>query len=278
MINLLNFNNWQILLASLSGSASQQCSTHTVSPLDVSHDINSSMIISLYGWKCLDKKQTAGENTVSALGRFVLIIWLFVVLIITSSYTASLTSILTVQQLDTGITGLDSLISSSLPIGYQNGKFTKKYLILELNIPESRLVALNTIQDYADALNRGPKNGGVAAIVDEKPYIDIFLSHYCNFRIVGQQFTREGWGFVRSSSFNLFCSFIRLHFGIPPIASQRSIIHVWYCKGNDYSAPLFFFTVVPERLPHCCRHVNSHPSTFREWPASENSRRLVQRA
>ncbi|TKW23135.1 hypothetical protein SEVIR_4G273600v4 [Setaria viridis] len=136
------------------------------------------------------------ENTVSALGRFVLIIWLFVVLIITSSYTASLTSILTVQQLDTGITGLDSLISSSLPIGYQNGKFTKKYLILELNIPESRLVALNTIQDYADALNRGPKNGGVAAIVDEKPYIDIFLSHYCNFRIVGQQFTREGWGFT----------------------------------------------------------------------------------
>ncbi|CAN6163020.1 unnamed protein product [Urochloa humidicola] len=135
------------------------------------------------------------ENTVSALGRFVVIIWLFVVLIITSSYTASLTSILTVQQLDTGITGLDSLISSSLPIGYQNGKFTKKYLILELNIPESRLVALNTIQDYADALNRGPKNGGVAAIVDEKPYIDIFLSHYCNFRIVGQQFTREGWGF-----------------------------------------------------------------------------------
>jgi ionotropic glutamate receptor len=136
------------------------------------------------------------ENTVTALGRFVVLIWLFVVLIITSSYTASLTSILTVQQLDTGITGLDSLISSSLPIGYQNGKFTKKYLIQELNIPESRLVALNTIQEYADALNRGPKYGGVAVIVDEKPYIDIFLSYYCNFRIVGQQFTREGWGFA----------------------------------------------------------------------------------
>ncbi|KAG2607990.1 hypothetical protein PVAP13_4NG293900 [Panicum virgatum] len=60
----------------------------------------------------------------------------------------------------------------------------------------SRLVALNTIQEYADALNRGPKYGGVAAIVDEKPYIDIFLSYYCNFRIVGQQFTREGWGFA----------------------------------------------------------------------------------
>ncbi|KAL5225152.1 hypothetical protein ABZP36_011791 [Zizania latifolia] len=144
------------------------------------------------------------QNTVSALGRFVLIIWLFVVLIINSSYTASLTSILTVQQLATGITGLDSLVASTLPIGYQAGKFTRNYLIEELNIPESRLVPLNTIDGYTDALNRGPKDGGVAAIVDEMPYIEIFLSDHCNFRIVGQEFTKEGWGFVCSSSFILF--------------------------------------------------------------------------
>uniref|UniRef100_A0A0E0E5D5 Glutamate receptor n=1 Tax=Oryza meridionalis TaxID=40149 RepID=A0A0E0E5D5_9ORYZ len=136
------------------------------------------------------------QNTVSALGRFVLIIWLFVVLIINSSYTASLTSILTVQQLATGITGLDSLLSSALPIGYQAGKFTRNYLIEELNVPESHLVPLNTIDEYADALNRGPKDGGVAAIVDEMPYIEIFLSYHCNFRIVGQEFTKEGWGFA----------------------------------------------------------------------------------
>lgn len=145
-------------------------------------------------------KLTSGQNTGSALGRFVLIIWLFVVLIINSSYTASLTSILTVQQLSTGITGIDNLISSGLPIGYQAGKFTKNYLIEELSIPESRLVALNTIQEYADALRRGSQDGGVAAIVDEMPYVEIFLSYHCDFRIVGQEFTKEGWGFVRSSS------------------------------------------------------------------------------
>ncbi|KAJ4760468.1 Glutamate receptor [Rhynchospora pubera] len=137
------------------------------------------------------------QNTVSVLGRFVLIVWLFVVLIITSSYTASLTSILTIQQLTTGITGLDSLIASHDPIGYQVGKFTKNYLIEELNIPESRLVPLNTIEEYADALMRGPQGGGVTAIVDEKPYVDLFLLTYCdNYRIVGQEFTREGWGFA----------------------------------------------------------------------------------
>ncbi|RLN12536.1 glutamate receptor 3.4-like [Panicum miliaceum] len=101
-----------------------------------------------------------------------------------------------IQQLATGITGIDDLISSALPIGYQAGKFTRNYLIEELNIPESRLVPLNTIQEYADALQRGPKDGGVAAIVDEMPYVDIFLSYHCNFRVVGQEFTKEGWGFA----------------------------------------------------------------------------------
>ncbi|XP_010276016.1 PREDICTED: glutamate receptor 3.4-like [Nelumbo nucifera] len=137
------------------------------------------------------------ENTVSTLGRLVLILWLFVVLIINSSYTASLTSILTVQQLSSRIEGIDSLISSNEPIGYQDGSFARSYMINELNIPESRLVNLRDQEEYADALLRGPKGGGVAAIVDEFPYVEIFLSHNnCKFKIVGQEFTKSGWGFA----------------------------------------------------------------------------------
>ncbi|THU65150.1 hypothetical protein C4D60_Mb05t00640 [Musa balbisiana] len=136
------------------------------------------------------------ENTVSTLGRLVLIMWLFVVLIINSSYTASLTSILTVQQLSSGITGLDSLLSTSDPIGYQEGKFARNYMIEELNIPESRLKPLNSPEEYAKALELGPKGGGVAAIVDEIPYVEILLSVYCHFRIVGPEFTKNGWGFA----------------------------------------------------------------------------------
>ncbi|KAL6647241.1 hypothetical protein ACP70R_014678 [Stipagrostis hirtigluma subsp. patula] len=135
------------------------------------------------------------ENTVSTLGRFVLIIWLFVVLIINSSYTASLTSILTVQQLSTGIQGLDSLLSSDLPIGFQVGSFAKSYMMQELGVPESRLREL-AIDDYAASLQRGPSNGGVAAIVDELPYVELFLSTNCQFRTVGQEFTKSGWGFA----------------------------------------------------------------------------------
>ncbi|XP_057974475.1 glutamate receptor 3.3 isoform X2 [Malania oleifera] len=138
----------------------------------------------------------AHKNTMSTLGRLVLLIWLFVVLIINSSYTASLTSILTVQQLSSPIKGIESLKTIDEPIGFQVGSFAEHYLEEELGIPKSRLVALGSPEAYASALQRGPKNGGVAAVVDERPYIELFLSSQCNFRIVGQEFTKSGWGFA----------------------------------------------------------------------------------
>ncbi|KAA8547009.1 hypothetical protein F0562_003438 [Nyssa sinensis] len=132
------------------------------------------------------------ENTVSTLGRIVLIIWLFVVLIINSSYTASLTSILTVQQLSSSIKGIESLIMSNKPIGFQTGSFAENYLTDELNIAKLRLVPLDSPEEYAVAL----ESGTVAAVVDERPYVDLFLSKYCKFSIVGQEFTKNGWGFA----------------------------------------------------------------------------------
>lgn len=136
------------------------------------------------------------ENTVSTLGRIILIIWLFVVLIINSSYTASLTSILTVDKLSSPIKGIQTLVMNDDPIGYQQGSFSRNYLINQLGIDESRLKPLTTPDQYVEALKRGPENGGVAAIVDERAYIELFLASHCEFSIVGQEFTRTGWGFA----------------------------------------------------------------------------------
>ncbi|OWM81169.1 hypothetical protein CDL15_Pgr007200 [Punica granatum] len=137
------------------------------------------------------------ENTVSTLGRAVLIIWLFVVLIVNSSYTASLTSIFTVQRLSSPIKGIDTLRTTDDPIGFQVGSFAEQYLVEELGISKSRLVPLGSPEEYAKALQRGPKKeGGVAAIVDERPYVELFLSNQCAFRVIGQEFTKSGWGFA----------------------------------------------------------------------------------
>ncbi|KAI3519087.1 hypothetical protein L1887_08102 [Cichorium endivia] len=136
------------------------------------------------------------ENTLSALGRMVVILWLFVVLIINSSYTASLTSILTVQKLSSTITGIESLIQSTDPIGYQENTFVEDYLIGELGIHPSRLIPFSLPEEYEKALKDGPHNGGVAAVVDQRSYIELFLSTRCDFSIVGQEFTKTGWGFA----------------------------------------------------------------------------------
>ncbi|OVA00643.1 Ionotropic glutamate receptor [Macleaya cordata] len=162
------------------------------------------------------------QNTVSTLGRLVLILWLFVVLIINSSYTASLTSILTVQHLSSRIRGIESLITSNEPIGFQVGSFTEHYLSEELGISKSRLIPLGSPEEFATALERGPDNGGVAAVVDERPYMDLFVSSHCKFRIVGEEFTKSGWGFVSVSLF-IFSGTMKLvwllllsvlHFGV----------------------------------------------------------------
>ncbi|CAA7019317.1 unnamed protein product [Microthlaspi erraticum] len=136
------------------------------------------------------------ETTITNLGRIVLLIWLFVVLIINSSYTASLTSILTVHQLSSPIKGIETLETNNDPIGYPQGSFVRDYLVHELGIHESRLVPLQTPEEYDKALRDWPGKGGVAAVVDERAYIELFLSNRCEFGIVGQEFTKNGWGFA----------------------------------------------------------------------------------
>lgn len=103
---------------------------------------------------------------------------------------------LTIQQLSSPITGIDTLISSTESIGFQVGSFAQNYLIEELNIPNSRLVPLGSPEEYARAL----KNKTVAAVVDEGPYIELFLSDNCMFSIRGPEFTKSGWGFVSIST------------------------------------------------------------------------------
>ncbi|KAK6143789.1 hypothetical protein DH2020_024137 [Rehmannia glutinosa] len=86
------------------------------------------------------------------------------------------------------IRGIDSLITSNDRIGFQVGSFAENYLSNELNIAKSRLVPLGSPEEYADALERGR----VAAVVDERPYVDLFLSNYCMFQVVGREFTKSG--------------------------------------------------------------------------------------
>ena len=110
----------------------------------------------------------AEEKLESNLSRFVVIIWVFVVLILTSSYTASLTSMLTVQKLQPTVTDVRELQRGGYHIGYQEGSFIKTSLH-KMGFDMTKMKSYSTVEEYADALSRGPANGGVAAVFDEIP-------------------------------------------------------------------------------------------------------------
>ena len=83
---------------------------------------------------------------VSNLARIVVTIWCFVVLILTQSYTASLSSLLTVQQLQPTVTNVDELIKKGESVGYQQNSFVLG-ILKNLGFDDSRLVAYNTPEE-----------------------------------------------------------------------------------------------------------------------------------
>ncbi|KAK9155765.1 hypothetical protein Sjap_003245 [Stephania japonica] len=182
----------------------------------------------LFSFSSLSK--TIQEDTISSLGRMVMMVWLFLISVITSSYTANLTSILTVQQLSSPITGVDSLITCNLPIGYPVESFIGSYLTDNLNIPKSRLVSLDGPEDFAEKLYLGPKNGGVVAIVDELPYAEFFVSEWKDFDIVGQMISKHGWGFVFKRGSPLAIDMSTAILKLLESGDLKKIGEKWLCK------------------------------------------------
>ncbi|KAG6722293.1 hypothetical protein I3842_03G153600 [Carya illinoinensis] len=174
--------------------------------------------------------KTNQETTVSPLGRMVMVVWLFLLMVVTASYTASLTSILTVQQLSSPITGIDSLVSSSWPIGYQEGSFAYSYLTDNLHIPRSRLISLGSPEAYERALRLGPTDGGVAAIIDELTYVELFLSKQTEFGIIGQPFTRGGWGFAFRRDSPLAVDMSTAILKLSENGGLQKLREKWFCK------------------------------------------------
>ena len=115
--------------------------------------------------------------------------WLFVVLVLASSYTATLSSLLTIEQIRQA--------SKGDLVGYNSGSFAEGNIISNLNFKGTSLRAFDTSEDFADALSRGAKHGGVDAIIDEIPYLKDFFGLYpSGYSMVVSEMTTSGFGFV----------------------------------------------------------------------------------
>ncbi|CAH8362090.1 unnamed protein product [Eruca vesicaria subsp. sativa] len=119
------------------------------------------------------------------LSRFVVTVWVFAVLILTTSYTATLTSMMTVQQIRYN--------SNKDFVGHLSGSLIANATLKSPEIKAMNTKGLNTSADYAKAL----LNNTVAFIIDELPYLSVLLGENPGrFLMVKPQVTTNGFGFM----------------------------------------------------------------------------------
>ncbi|KAL6975454.1 hypothetical protein U1Q18_024249 [Sarracenia purpurea var. burkii] len=122
-----------------------------------------------------------------------MVVWLFVAIVITQSYTASLTSMLTVQRLQPAIADVETLKSGNALVGNCKGSFVARYLVEVLGIKSSNIKNFTSPEEYARAL----RTGEVAATFLEVPLAKLFLAKYCrSFTMAGPTYKVGGFGFV----------------------------------------------------------------------------------
>ncbi|XP_026447553.1 glutamate receptor 2.1-like [Papaver somniferum] len=136
------------------------------------------------------------ERVLSNLGRFVMGIWLFVVLILTQSYTANLASILTIQRSDRTYNDVNQLIRHGYNVGYQEGSFVFG-MLKRMGFDESNLKSYKSPREFDESFSKGRSEGGIVAAFEELPFIELILAEYCDkYMMVGDIYPYDGLGFV----------------------------------------------------------------------------------
>ncbi|GMI89253.1 GLUTAMATE RECEPTOR 2.7, glutamate receptor 2.7 [Hibiscus trionum] len=177
------------------------------------------------------------EKVVSNLARFVVIIWCFVVLILTQSYTASLASLLTVQQLQPTVTDINELLKRRESIGLLNGSFVEG-ILLGLKFDKSQLRYYGSPEELHELFVKGSANGGISAALEEIPYIKLFLSKYCGkFTTVEPTFNTDGFGFVFPKGSPLVADISRGILNVTQGDEMEHIQNKWF--KSDVKCPDF---------------------------------------
>ncbi|KAL5570001.1 hypothetical protein UlMin_026576 [Ulmus minor] len=177
------------------------------------------------------------EKIISNLARFVVIVWIFVVLILTQSYTASLTSLLTVQQLQPTITDVKQLLRNGDKVGYLEASFV--YGILKnLGFHESQLRMYKT-QEELDAIFSDKKdNNTIAAAFDEMPYMKLFLKRYCSkYTMIDPTFKTDGFGFVFPKGSPLVQDVSRAILYVTEGENMKKIENKWFGTQSNCTEP-----------------------------------------
>ncbi|XP_055805951.1 glutamate receptor 2.9-like [Solanum dulcamara] len=131
------------------------------------------------------------ETIRSNYTKTVVVVWFFLVFVLTSSYTASLTSMLTVPRLEPSVKDIGWIKRTNATVGCDGDSFVKDYLrqVLELQ----NIKTISNQDDYPTEL----ENGTIKAAFLEIPYQKVFLREHCNqYVVAGPNYRFGGLAFA----------------------------------------------------------------------------------
>ncbi|XP_021834690.1 glutamate receptor 2.8-like [Prunus avium] len=134
-----------------------------------------------------------GNKLNSNLSRITMVVWLFMALVITQTYTAKLTSLLTLPQLEPTVVDVFALQNSNAMVGCAGASYISKYLEKVLHFRHNNIKNFSRGDEYAPAL----RTREVAALFLDLPLAKVFLAENCkSFTMTGPTYKVGGFGFA----------------------------------------------------------------------------------
>jgi ionotropic glutamate receptor NMDA 1/ionotropic glutamate receptor len=138
------------------------------------------------------------------LSRVMVAPWLFVILIVTASFTADLSSRMTVSRLEPSVLDIDTLLKTNAPVGCNGNSFVVRYLTDVLHFKPENIRKFYSGNDYLEAF----ETRQIKAAFFVEPHAKVFLGKYCErFTQAKSTFQLGGFGYVSSLCLCFLISF-----------------------------------------------------------------------
>uniref|UniRef100_A0A2P2Q6R7 Ionotropic glutamate receptor C-terminal domain-containing protein n=1 Tax=Rhizophora mucronata TaxID=61149 RepID=A0A2P2Q6R7_RHIMU len=173
------------------------------------------------------------EKIHSSLTRVVVVVWLFVALILSSSYTASLTSMLTVKQLQPNPAEINWLLRNNLTVGCDGDSFVRNYLQNVLTFNPEKIQNVSSEYKYDGEF----KSNSISASFLELPYQKVFINHYCNKYIATTPIYRfGGLGFVFQKGSPIAIDFSIAILQLSENGEREKLEKKWFASSPECSS------------------------------------------
>ncbi|KAL6197223.1 hypothetical protein ACLB2K_032832 [Fragaria x ananassa] len=167
------------------------------------------------------------EKVYSNLTRIVFIVWLFVVLILSSSYTANLSSMLTIRRLSPNVTDIEMLRRTNSLVGCDKDSFVRNYLENVLGFNRNAVVVIKSSCEPEEIRQKN-----LSAVFLELPYAQVFMDKHKGYTLTQPTYNFGGFSFVFQKGSPITRDFSKIILDLLENGEVRKLQNQWLTSNN----------------------------------------------